>query len=272
VWCHAINDTHPRRRSPPTRLLFLFERVATRLGGGLLLLVVTGIILSIALAVYWYLLPTLCGLRPFDHVSDAVLWCLFVGLTVIFEVNIFFNYFVAVFATAGSTKEWPKPSPSANHESAPSNGGDSTSSGSDVLGGMSSGMGWDSVASREPGPGGRHVSRHAFKDCRLCVPCGRAKPPKAHHCRTCGTCVQSMDHHCPFVNNCVGADNMRHFLLFLGWATSGCMYALSIAVLTAFFHYDELSGFVRVLGRSSDGYEKWSHGAGRGRRHVPPKP
>ena len=33
----------------------------------------------------------------------------YVALIVVFEANIFFNYFMAVFSTAGSCKEWPKP-------------------------------------------------------------------------------------------------------------------------------------------------------------------
>ncbi|EEH55721.1 uncharacterized protein MICPUCDRAFT_18413, partial [Micromonas pusilla CCMP1545] len=47
-------------------------------------------------------------------------------------------------------------------------------------------------------------ARGCFAGCTLCVPCGAAKPPHAHHCSACGACVAGMDHHCPFVNNCVG--------------------------------------------------------------------
>jgi hypothetical protein len=233
LWCLAINDTHVRHRF--SRKRWNLERLVTRWGGRILLLVVSAIVLSIALIAYRYLLPALCG-------DSMVLWSLLVVLIVIFELNIFFNYFTAVFSVAGSTKkDWPKPVLN-EAEASYNGGGDSNgiSNGSDGGGGAAVKSGGAGGAGGGGGGGGRGggagggggggavgagaegvergcpIPRHAFKDCRLCVPCGGAKPPKAHHCRTCGTCVQSMDHHCPFINNCVGADNMRHFLLFLG--------------------------------------------------------
>ena len=43
---------------------------------------------------------------------------------------------------------------------------------------------------------------------------------------------------------------MRHFLLFLFWATSGCAYAVCVALLTAYTHQEDVWGFFHVLGSS----------------------
>ncbi|XP_076948707.1 putative protein S-acyltransferase 14 [Bidens hawaiensis] len=50
---------------------------------------------------------------------------------------------------------------------------------------------------------------------RYCRKCNSYKPPRCHHCSVCGRCVLKMDHHCVWVVNCVGAQNYKHFLLFL---------------------------------------------------------
>lgn len=51
-----------------------------------------------------------------------------------------------------------------------------------------------------------------------CRKCDRAKPSRAHHCKTCGTCILRMDHHCPWIGNCVGWRNQGHFVRFLTFA------------------------------------------------------
>ncbi|GFO26285.1 palmitoyltransferase [Plakobranchus ocellatus] len=57
-----------------------------------------------------------------------------------------------------------------------------------------------------------------------CYPCGRARPPRCHHCPLCKTCVLKRDHHCYFAGSCVGYRNHRFFYVFLVWAFSGAVY------------------------------------------------
>lgn len=42
--------------------------------------------------------------------------------------------------------------------------------------------------------------------------------------QVCGECAMDLDHHCPWVGNCVGRYNLRPFLLFLLFASVGCLY------------------------------------------------
>merc|ERR1719162_1083253 len=63
---------------------------------------------------------------------------------------------------------------------------------------------------------------------KSCKKCGRWKPPRAHHCSVCGRCVLKMDHHCPWINNCVGFNNYRHFLLFLLYLASCCLFVIIV--------------------------------------------
>ena len=64
----------------------------------------------------------------------------------------------------------------------------------------------------------------------MCTKCNAPKPPRAHHCSVCNTCVARMDHHCPWVGNCVGKKNHKYFVLFLIWASIGCVLYLPVSV------------------------------------------
>ncbi|KAJ6123270.1 hypothetical protein N7512_005735 [Penicillium capsulatum] len=54
-----------------------------------------------------------------------------------------------------------------------------------------------------------------FDEQNFCVPCMSRKPLRSKHCRRCGRCVAKHDHHCPWIDNCVGANNLRHFVLYI---------------------------------------------------------
>ena len=56
-----------------------------------------------------------------------------------------------------------------------------------------------------------------------------------------------MDHHCPWVNNCVGANNQKHFVLFVGYTALLSFYALVLLVCRM------LNGVGRTGQRSSFG-------------------
>eukprot|EP00310_Coccolithus_braarudii_P010128 CAMPEP_0183375578 /NCGR_PEP_ID=MMETSP0164_2-20130417/117775_1 /TAXON_ID=221442 /ORGANISM="Coccolithus pelagicus ssp braarudi, Strain PLY182g" /LENGTH=190 /DNA_ID=CAMNT_0025552759 /DNA_START=240 /DNA_END=810 /DNA_ORIENTATION=+ len=64
----------------------------------------------------------------------------------------------------------------------------------------------------------------------MCSRCNGFKPPRAHHCSQCDRCVMKMDHHCPWVNNCVGANNQKHFVLFVGYTALMSTLALVLLV------------------------------------------
>eukprot|EP00897_Mesotaenium_endlicherianum_P006666 jgi/Mesen1/6027/ME000308S05226 len=75
------------------------------------------------------------------------------------------------------------------------------------------------------------VPRASLQEHTFCELCEKPKPPHAHHCRVCRACVLDMDHHCPFIGNCVGANNQRHFVLFLFFAFLSCIYVPIMASL-----------------------------------------
>ncbi|GAB1217155.1 palmitoyltransferase akr1 [Aspergillus terreus] len=54
-----------------------------------------------------------------------------------------------------------------------------------------------------------------FDEENFCVSCMVRKPLRSKHCKRCGRCVAKHDHHCPWIDNCVGANNLRHFVLYI---------------------------------------------------------
>ena len=199
TWCLAVNDTSPLRRHPRERWRAL-ERVFARWAGRALVVVVSCVSLAIGWAIIAHTSAVACGDR-------RLLRAVSVALTVAILFNVFWNYVHAAARPAGSTASLPLPRRArSTRERSPDP--------------------FPAGGNRAPDP---EVSRRAFEGCRLCVPCGRAKPPGAHHCRTCGACVQAMDHHCPFLGNCVGADNVRHFILFTGYVSIGNAWGLCTA-------------------------------------------
>ena len=59
------------------------------------------------------------------------------------------------------------------------------------------------------------ISLWNFDDQHFCVTCMIRQPLRSKHCRRCGRCVAKHDHHCPWIHNCVGANNHRHFILYV---------------------------------------------------------
>jgi len=88
----------------------------------------------------------------------------------------------------------------------------------------------------------RGITTHA-----MCSHCQTYKPPNCHHCRICNRCISRMDHHCPWMNNCVGANNFKHFILFLVYTWVGCAFALIIFGLNYFFCNSEECTFDIIL-------------------------
>ncbi|GAA0178851.1 protein modifying enzyme [Lithospermum erythrorhizon] len=77
------------------------------------------------------------------------------------------------------------------------------------------------------------VGKGGLRNYTFCNYCSKPKSPRTHHCRSCGKCVLDMDHHCPFIGNCVGADNHRHFIIFLISAILSNIYVTIMSAYTA---------------------------------------
>ncbi|GAQ47220.1 palmitoyltransferase akr1 [Aspergillus tubingensis] len=60
-----------------------------------------------------------------------------------------------------------------------------------------------------------------FDEENFCVACMIRKPLRSKHCKRCGRCVAKHDHHCPWIDNCVGANNLRHFVLYITCLEAG---------------------------------------------------
>ena len=67
-------------------------------------------------------------------------------------------------------------------------------------------------------------------------------------CRKCGCCVMDMDHHCFFLNNCVGRNNLKPFLLFLGWMLLGSSYVIICVLLLVFKRWRDILDHLALPG------------------------
>ncbi|EED21786.1 palmitoyltransferase SidR [Talaromyces stipitatus ATCC 10500] len=59
------------------------------------------------------------------------------------------------------------------------------------------------------------VDNWKFNEEHFCIHCMVRKPLRSKHCRRCSRCVAKHDHHCPWIYNCVGANNLRHFVIYI---------------------------------------------------------
>eukprot|EP00747_Dinoflagellata_sp_TGD_P182400 gnl/TRDRNA2_/TRDRNA2_36643_c0_seq1.p1 gnl/TRDRNA2_/TRDRNA2_36643_c0~~gnl/TRDRNA2_/TRDRNA2_36643_c0_seq1.p1 ORF type:complete len:334 (-),score=38.95 gnl/TRDRNA2_/TRDRNA2_36643_c0_seq1:130-1131(-) len=109
-------------------------------------------------------------------------------------VNLFFNYFMAIFTDPGLPPEY-----------------DSEDLLRTAPEGLDEELGGESAKPQR----------------KQCKKCKRLKPPRTHHCSVCKRCVLKMDHHCPWVNNCVGWRNYRYFCLFLLFLFISCLFVIA---------------------------------------------
>lgn len=73
------------------------------------------------------------------------------------------------------------------------------------------------------------ISLWKFDDQNFCVLCMIRQPIRSKHCKRCGRCVAKHDHHCPWIHNCVGANNHRHFILYVINLFLGAIFYLRLA-------------------------------------------
>ena len=64
-----------------------------------------------------------------------------------------------------------------------------------------------------------------------CQWCKGHAPPRSHHCPICDVCVLRRDHHCYFTGRCVGLHNHRYFIMFMLYASLGCLYGFVLSVM-----------------------------------------
>ncbi|PYH56187.1 zf-DHHC-domain-containing protein [Aspergillus niger CBS 101883] len=67
-----------------------------------------------------------------------------------------------------------------------------------------------------------------FDEENFCVACMVRKPLRSKHCKRCGRCVAKHDHHCPWIDNCVGANNLRHFVLYITCLEAGIIFFVQL--------------------------------------------
>ncbi len=75
----------------------------------------------------------------------------------------------------------------------------------------------------------QHVPAQArVDDFTYCTVCKKPRPPRTHHCKRCDRCVLRMDHHCPWLGNCIGLENMKYYVLLLGYACITLAYTAGL--------------------------------------------
>ncbi|KNC52739.1 palmitoyltransferase pfa3 [Thecamonas trahens ATCC 50062] len=84
-------------------------------------------------------------------------------------------------------------------------------------------------------------------DTEFCGPCGKYKPPRAHHCKRCRACVLRMDHHCPWLGTCVGHGNYKAFLLT-------CLYFFITSAYNCISLWTFLGSCIGSLGAYNEAY------------------
>lgn len=80
-----------------------------------------------------------------------------------------------------------------------------------------------------------------------CLRCNRPRPPRCHHCPQCKICVLKRDHHCFFAGSCIGYRNLRHFSVFLFWATVATIFSTLHALPYYYYHVIQNTIFFDVL-------------------------
>jgi hypothetical protein len=89
------------------------------------------------------------------------------------------------------------------------------------------------------------LSLWKFDDQNFCVQCMVRTPLRSKHCKRCKRCVAKHDQyvlrsrrtyvansfsHCPWVHNCVGANNLRHFYLYIASLEVGIILFLRLVL------------------------------------------
>lgn len=72
------------------------------------------------------------------------------------------------------------------------------------------------------------LSLWKFDEQNFCVQCLIRMPVRSKHCKRCKRCVAKEDHHCPWIHNCVGANNHRHFFLYIAFLEIGILLFISL--------------------------------------------